>query len=70
MFGLICVEQQVSDPFIQRIQEIHKYPNKKLSRFSYLTNSCTITFEQSFTPAIGRFMSCPCQFIISFRKYR
>ena len=41
MFGPVCAEQQISDPFIQLIQEI--YIPKQMS-FSYLTKSCNITF--------------------------
>ena len=52
MLGPICVEQQISDPFIQLIQEVYIYPKKRASN---LTKSCSIAFEQSFTRAVGRF---------------
>ena len=58
MLGPICVEQQISDPFIQLIKKI--YIPKQRS-FIYLTNSCNITFQQSFIRAVGRF---DCRFQI------
>ena len=60
MVGSICVEQQISDPFIQLIQEIYIDPKKR--SFSFLTKSCNITFEQPFIQVIGRF-----DMIIGFR---
>ena len=59
MLGPICVEQQISDPFIQLIKKI--YIPKQRS-FIYLTNSCSITFQQSFIRAVGRF-----DMIVGFR---
>ena len=47
MLGFICVEQQISDPFIELTQEIFIYLTQM--SFSYLT------FEQSCAQAVGRF---------------